>query len=243
MKWKLLLRRLSISAPRMTVRTHIPWPLLALRRIALVGLGGVLALFLYDAGREVGVFPRHLGRDPSADLRDEVKALSVERDRLRADNLSFESRVTIERAAQQQLASQVMQLERENMRLKEDLAFFESLLPAVNKSQGVIIRSARLQTDPDGRRLRYKLLVMQGGKPNADFKGSVQLVVNLQEGDKSVVASIPEKGTSDPALRLSFRYYQRVEGAWTVPSGAVVKAVEVRVLDGANVRAQQTVNL
>ena len=27
MRWKLLRRRLSISAPRMIVRSHLPWPL------------------------------------------------------------------------------------------------------------------------------------------------------------------------------------------------------------------------
>jgi hypothetical protein len=242
MRWKLFLRRLSISAPRMTVRTHRPWPLRALRSVLLIGAGGAMALALYDLGREYGPLPRRTTSAETQALQVALAAAQAERDQLRAESLSAESKVAIEHAAQQQLASQVMQLEKENARLKEDLAFFESL-PTMHKTQGVLIRSAKLTTDPAAQRLQYKLLVMQGGKPSAEFKGSVQLQITLQQGGRHAVVTVPEKGASDASFRLSFRHYQRIEGAWPIPAGAVVKSVDIRVVDSTAVRAQQSVNL
>ena len=59
----------------------------------------------------------------------------------------------IERAAHKQLAAQVKALEAENARLKEDLAFFDSLLPAGTGSEGISIR--RLEDRVDWRPIRF----------------------------------------------------------------------------------------
>ena len=53
MKWKLLWRRLSVAAPRMTIKTHRPWWLQALVWIVILGLSGALALWTYDLGRSI----------------------------------------------------------------------------------------------------------------------------------------------------------------------------------------------
>ena len=92
--------------------------------------------------------------------------------------------------------------------------------------------------------LRYRVLVMQGGGGTQQFAGNLQLRVNMVQGGKGVTINFPEGNSADQArYRLAFKYYQRVEGLLTIPEGAIVKSVAVRVLDRGQVRAQQSVDL
>jgi len=48
------------------------------------------------------------------------------------------------------------------------------------------------------------------------------------------VVSLPREGESAQAYNLVFKFYQRVEGTFVVAPGAVVKKVQVRVLENGN---------
>ena len=165
----------------------------------------------------------------------------ADRDREAAAAANWESRLKVEQSAQEQVRVQVKLLEGENARLKGDLAFFESLLPMPANAKGVVIRSFRLQADGEPNALRYRLLVQQSGRPERDFVGAVTLMVNLQEDGHPWMLQLP-----DPAMPgagpapLSFRHYQRLEGNFSVPPGATVRSVLVRIHSEGETRAQQT---
>ena len=54
----------------------------------------------------------------------------------------------------------------------------------------------------------------------------------------------PDPKAGDSAkLKLSFKHYQRLEGLIPLPDGATVKAVQAKVVDRGQVRAQQSINL
>ena len=196
-------------------------------------------------------------------VRAEAKQATAERDQKAALAVRFENQLRIDSAAHQQMRAQLKALENENARLKEDLSFFESLLPMPAHQKGVVIRSFRLQAlneseeaardsargfGPANRNsasetqaLRYRLLVQQSGRPERDFVGAVSLTVSLQRDGRPWVLQLP-----DPTLPqagpapLSFRHYQRVEGTFELPEGAVVRSVQVKIHSGGEVRAQQT---
>ena len=52
MRWKLWRRRLTISAPRMAIRSAIPWPLRWLLGAVVLGLSAAVALWTFEKGRE-----------------------------------------------------------------------------------------------------------------------------------------------------------------------------------------------
>jgi hypothetical protein len=83
------------------------------------------------------------------------------------------------------------------------------------------------------------MLLMQSGKAPAEFKGRYELqLTGTLEGK-------PWTWTPDPAGRaISVKQYARVEGTVDHPQPAVVKTVQVKVLDSAGgVRATQTVKM
>jgi hypothetical protein len=136
-------------------------------------------------------------------------------------------------------------LTEENAGLKEDLAFFQTLMPSGGKEGGVAVNRFLVQNDALPGEYRYRLLLTQTGQRNKDYQGSLQFVVNLQQEDKKVVMLLPVEGDkSDKAFKLNFRFYQKVEGTFRVAAGAVVKSMQVRVFEsGSNEpRLTQTVN-
>ena len=52
MRWKLIRRRLSVSAPRMIVRSHLPWPIRWAVAALVFGFSAALALWAFDFGKQ-----------------------------------------------------------------------------------------------------------------------------------------------------------------------------------------------
>lgn len=236
MRWKLLRRRLSISAPRMSVRSHLPWPLRWVALALAFGFSAALALWAFEVGKDIAGLDR-VGKSELKEMRAELEQLRVERDKAQAIANVAESLVKTERTAQERLASQLRSLEAENLSLKGDLGFFERLLPAGGKGE-VVVRGLQAEVVSDGQ-LRYQLLVMQPGRSAADFKGRYEFTLRGQMDGRPW--SQAEGGGARP---LQFKQYQRVGGVVEFPPLAVVQSIQVRVLDAqGGVRARQDVSL
>ncbi|NUP99369.1 MAG: Gfo/Idh/MocA family oxidoreductase [Armatimonadetes bacterium] len=127
--------------------------------------------------------------------------------------------------------------------LAEDLAFFENLVPAGDKLE---IHRFKVERDALPGEYRYRLLLLQGGRRERPFQGSLQLLVSVQEGGRDAMITLPAAGDSPGiAYRLSFKHFFRVEGNFRVPAAAKVRSVQARVLEsGSNqARATQQVDL
>ena len=231
MRWKLLRRRLSISAPRMIVRSHAPWPLRWAVFAVAAGFSAAIALWAFEKGKDIAGLDR--GAGVLVSRSDELEELRAERDKAQGIANTAESLLKTERTTQERLASQVKQLEAEIASLKGDLGFFERLLPAAGKG-GLVVRGLQADVVSAGQ-LRYQLLVMQPGKSPAEFKGRYELTLRGQMEGRSWSQVLPTD-----ARALQFRQYQRVEGVLQFPAPAVVQGVQVRVVDAlGGVRATQ----
>ncbi len=239
-----LRRRFGISAPKMTVRTHVAWYWRWLGMVLLASLSLALALWVYDAGRRFAGFDRSEIEQEVKTLRESSARLDAEAEQLRAVANASESRLKIEQSAQTQLALQVKTLEEENRRLKEDLAFFENLGPATNK---LSINRFTVQKDVLPGEYRYRLLVLLGGAArDRQFQGSLQLVVNVQSQGRNGMIVLPDRSQAENNdFRLNFKYFQRIEGTFRVPDQSKIRSVQVRVMEqGSNhVSAEQSVDL
>jgi hypothetical protein len=238
------MRKLSVSAPSVTVRSRMPWPLRAVLGFVVLAAAAAAGVAIYEYGRNfAGPDRKELLADIDR-LHSSLREVTSDRDRYAALATAHEAQLKVERAAQEQLAGQVATLESESNRLKEDLAFFESLLPAGTGTKGVVIRSFRVQAEGEPNQMRYRLLVQQSGKPERDFVGTVQLQVSFSQDARDFVLSVPPPEVPpDQLLHLSFRHYQRIEGSFELPPGAVARSVLVKILAGGQTQTQQSFNL
>jgi cell division protein FtsL len=242
MKWKLLLRKLTLGAPTVSVRPALPLPLRRLLLFLVLVLAAAVGVAIYEYSRSFGGPDRRTLEAEIERLRSQLRESEAEHSRLTATVTALEAQISVERAAQEQLARQAAELNAEASRLREDLSFFESLLPARANASGIQIRSFRMQQDGSPEAMRYRLLVQQAGRPERDFVGAVQMQVNFVRDGRNQSMHVPDPAVPESrrALELSFRHYQRVEGTLTLPEGATARSVVVRVVAAGQTHAQQT---
>jgi len=242
MKRTLWFRRLSISAPKMMIRSQLPWPWRLVFWVLVIGLGGAIALWAYDLGRSFAGFGPNVNAQVEL-LDHRVKQITIERDKLAGQVSAAESELNIEHAGQKPLRDQVKTLETENIKLKEDLSFFERLLPANTGNKGIGIQRLVLESVAPNQ-VRYRMLVMQGGSGKQDFTGELQLLVSvLQDGKTAIITFPKDKSADGDKYQISFKHYQRLEGVLTLPEGTTVKSIQARVLEKGQARAQQSASL
>lgn len=243
-RWR---RRFGINAPKLAIRTHVAWYWRAMIAVLILSLSLVLAAWIYDTGRLFAGFDSKDTAREIHSLRTKIAELEAELGSLRRVAGSGESRLQIEQAAQQQMAAQVKALEAENAGIKQDLAFFEGLIPDSESGGETGVKINRLRIEPESivGRYRYRmLLVHNGGRTAKEFRATLQLLVKVQQGGKDVMIPIPSE--SDPDIQrflFEIRHFQRAEGVFVVPAGAAVKSVEARLLQDGVVRARQSVTL
>lgn len=247
LKLKRLRQRFGISAPRVAVRTHVPWYWRVLVVVLVLSISLASAAWIYDAGRRFAGFDSNESTKEIQSLRNYVMELDTELTKLRGLAGSGESRLQIEQAALRQLSSQVKSLELENAALKQDLAFFEELMPSVELGGEPGLRISQLRIEPGSKsgEFRYRLLVVNnGGRLAKEVRGSLQLMVEVRQAGKDAMIAIPSEGERN-STRFGFeiKHFHRLEGVFSVAEGATVKRVEARLLQDGTVRAKQSVSL
>lgn len=235
MRWKLLRRRLSVSAPKVIVRSHMPWPLRWAVVAIAFGFSAALALWAFEFGKEIAGLDRGAKAELMA-LRAELTALKAEREQTLTVANTADSLLKAERVAQDRLAKQLSAMESENLSLKADLGFFERLVPAT--SEEISVRGLQAQLQEPGQ-LRFQILVMQSGKAAAEFNGRYELQLSGTLDGKPWVHGQP--GGAQP---VKVQYRARIEGLVQYPPQAVVKAAQVKLFDQqGRVRSTQSVKL
>ncbi|MFN0186664.1 MAG: DUF6776 family protein [Aquabacterium sp.] len=236
MRWKLLRRRFSASAPRMIVRSHLPWPLRWVVIALVFGFSASVALWAFELGKDIAGLDRD-AKEELAQLRQQAAVLKSEHEKALAVAHTAESLLKTERAAQERLAQQLRETEAANLTLKEDLGFFERLMPSPT-GEGLAVRALHAQAQGPGQ-LRYQMLLMQSGKATSEFSGRYELTLGgTLDGRPWTLA--PASGAQPVQMKL----HARLEGMIDHPPSAVVKTLQVRITDRSGaVRATHQVRL
>ena len=247
-RWTKLRRRFGIAAPRVEIHTRVPWYWRWVGLSVLLGISAASAAWIYDAGRQFAGFDRSEVQDELTSVKRELDSARAELERLRALANAADSRLSIERTAQQKLGQQIRALEQDNAKVRSELATLESMLSSDARTASALsIYSFKVEPDVLPGEYRYRLLlVTPTARRDRDFKGRLELVVSLQEGGHNVMMSFPEQADAGAAaVRLAFKYFRRLEGTFRVNPKAKVESVQVRVYEtgSSQPRATQAVAL
>lgn len=178
-------------------------------------------------------------------LETENEEIRAKAARLQAQVDAAESRIQVEKTTAGQLATQARGAETENARLKSDVLYLESLLPSMGGSEPIQIRGLQVMPDMVPNQMRWRAMLVVGGRKAREFSGHLQLVVRYEADRKVVSLVVPKErsGAAAAGMEVSFERYRRVEGQFGLPAGAVLKSVQLRVLKGSSVQAQQSLSL
>ena len=136
MRLRLLLRRLTISAPHMSVRSSMPWPVRWAVAAIVLGFCAAISLWAFEFGKDIAGLD-HGTKQELIKLRAEMDGMHAElekaqeeRDKAQSIADTVGTLVTAGKASEYKLIEQVKQLQAENQGLRNDLGFFEKLIPS-----------------------------------------------------------------------------------------------------------------
>ncbi len=242
MRLRLLMRRLTISAPRMAVRSALPWPFRWAVLAIVAGFCAAIAMWAFEFGKDIAGLDRGTKeqlqqvRQAYRSLQDQLVVVQGERDQARSVANSADTLLIAEKVAQEKLAELNRQLETDKQRLKDDLGFFERLIPS-SGTAGPSIRSLQAELQASSE-LKWQVLVIQAIKNPTEFSGRLEISFSGLENGKPWTAGLPGGAQS-----LVVKQYGRFEGVFQVPKGVVIKGVSAKVLEGQSVRAVQAIKL
>ena len=226
----------------MAVRSALPWPFRWAVVAIVLGFCAAIGLWAFEFGKDIaGLDGGHTEevvvlRGELAELRQQTAKLKEERDKALSVANTSSTLLTAEKTAQERLSAQNKLLEAENRSLRDDLGFFEKLIPT-GGSESLAIRGLQAELQ-DGRQLKWQVLVIQPVKNAPEFNGKLELSFTGMQAGKPWSAPLPTG-----AQVLKFRQYGRVEGVFELPPQTVVKGISAKVLDGSVTKAVQSIKL
>ena len=227
-----------MTAPRVSIRTHIAWYWYAGALLALMLAVATAAWWLAKRG-EISLIESEVEQ-----LRGQVQTQEAEIIRLRLLTGTEQSAVQVERTAQQQLMARLKGLEKENASLKEDMALFERLVPADVAESTLRIERLTMQAEDEAGKYRYRLLMrFQPGRQERELRGRLQLTLTVVAGGREAQMNFPGPKDVQADYVIEVRNFLRKEGLISLPPGTRVKRIEARVMQGGNVRATAQANL
>jgi hypothetical protein len=219
----------------MAVRSAMPWPLRWAGVAIVLGFCAAISLWAFEFGKSIAGLDTG-AKEELLQLRNDVAKLRAERDKAQSVFNTSASLLTAEKSAQERLTLQIKALEVENRALRDDLGFFQKLIPT-SGAEGVAIRA--LQAEVLGStQLKWQILVIQPMKNPPEFQGKLVMSISGTLNGKPWMMDLP--GGPQP---LQFRQYRRVEGMVDLPPQAVVQNVSAKLVEGTAIRAVQNIKL
>ena len=242
MRLRLLLRRFTITAPRMSVRSGWSWPFRCVLSAIVLGFCAAIGLWAFEFGKGIAGLDKGNNEEfkhaliQIREMRAEMLTLTVARDKAQSVANTIETLQTTEKVAQDGLATQIKKLETENQSLRDDLGFFEKLIPTTGVA-GVAIRSLQAEVR-NGHEINWQVLVIQSQKNPPEFNGRLELSFTGVLNGRAWTAALP---SGAQAFKLT--QYGRIEGVYVIPTQVVVKGVTAKILDGSLMKAVQSITL
>lgn len=209
-----LKRRFGITAPQVAVHTALPWYWRVAWLLLVLAIGYVAAYWQFVA-RHVFAMDR-----VAVQKLEDAQTLQVKVVRL-------ESQLQVATAAQSNLAKEMAAMQDENMRVKEDVAFYKSILNEVGTTGVPKIHSVKLSKGVRAGEYQYQILLVQSGRHDKVVQGGLQLVLSGMQDGKPVMQHVEPVG-QQKGIKVNFKYYQRIEGSFNVPPQTTPQTLQVQ---------------
>jgi hypothetical protein len=232
MRWKLLRRRLSVSAPRMIVRSHLPWPCAGRWWRRARASPAALALWAFEFGKEIAGLDRD-AKEELATCGSRSSQLREERDQARPSPTPPTSLLKAERTRRTVWRSRCARLGSGQARAAVRPRVLRALLPTGDRGAAGPRPAGRAAAPGQ---LRYQMLLMQNGKAAWSSRGATSSTVRPLDG-KPWTRRPP--GGPQP---FRFKQYKARRSGRPPACRAVIKTVQARITrqPGRHARHQTT---
>lgn len=168
-------------------------------------------------------------------LQVQLTTVTTELQQLQLQNQTLNTQLSLDQATQQALEKNLGEKQNEIGSLRDQLAFYEHLLPLSDKGT-VHIRALDLDRQSDDV-LHYKLLLQRPAGLDR-FNGHMQFMAQGQQNGESVNIVLNTAG-ADPAdtTVIEFDQFLRTTGLLDVPPALKIDTVTLHIYQGKQLRA------
>lgn len=214
-------RHFNKPSKRVAIKSHRAWYWQAIAALILIALGYLLAYWQLTVAE--GLHPPVVARPVLSDRELLGKVVFAER------------QLQVQKAAQENLARELAVVQEESIKLKENVAFYQSILEESAGSDRVRLNRVQIDKTEQTGRYRYLVVLSQQGSHSKPVAGNLQFKLLGVDGEGKP-SSVPLKLAPDNAAQaaVKFRYYQRLEGGFALPEGLTAEAVEVSFLENGS---------
>jgi len=216
------------SAP-LVITHHRPW-----HRPALV-VGGIVLLAvvswsMYEYGQSRAGLDFSALEEENALLKQANRKLQHDNKMLGEERAVLQRDMQIEKQGYSGIRDSLMELQTEVLELKEEVAFYRSIVSPNQSSKGLRIQSFRVKKIARERGYHYKLVLTQVMKNNRVTSGHIVMAVEGVQGNTptSLFLDTISPG-SKQQLPFRFKYFQNFEGDLVLPKGFVASRIRVTV--------------
>lgn len=169
--------------------------------------------------------------DSSKQLREQKRQL----DQLRQEVATLKRSDQISRNANAELQATLTEREEEVSGLRADVDFYERLVGATGKRQGLRVHAASFEPESGGT-WHYTVTLTQNLNRGAISKGTMRFAVEGVRGGKLSSVKWDEllNKSGAPGKPFSFRYFQQLEDSVMLPPGFTPQRVRVSLLGNGN---------
>lgn len=214
---------------KQVIRQHRPVRDLAIVTIGVVAIG-ISAYALYsNAGNWAQV--------ELATLQSERDELMTTVGTLRENNIALRERVAILERSQQvegkaydDVDQHLRSLQDEVLALKEEIAFYRGIV-SDGKEKGLKIQTFVVDKEMSPGAYRFQLVLTQQLKRVKMISGTVKLkVLDEVNGRPTSLLLSDANGKQGNALNFEFKFFQRIEGRFTLPDGFKPDRLQIQVV-------------
>lgn len=137
----------------------------------------------------------------------------------------------VEKLANQRALTSLKQMEAEHYQVKKQLAFYEKVMAPEKQADGIVIDSVSVSATESLNHYRFQVVLVQQEKKKRYAKGYVQLALLGSANDKPARVELGDiSALTEQDMAFNFRYFQIVEGEFTLPANFVPEQMELAVI-------------
>lgn len=144
---------------------------------------------------------------------------------------TLEVELELERMANLKAQKLVKSLESKHFDIKKQLAFYEKIMAPEKQADGVIVDRLDIFPTESAKHYRFQVTLVQQQVKKRYSKGSVELYLIGSQNDKPAKLPLESLANIDKkALSFSFKYFQVIEGEFTLPEDFIPEQIQVSTI-------------
>jgi hypothetical protein len=198
------------------VRQHKPWKLW----VGLLALVACLAL-VFIAGETYQDYELHRVLLERETLLSRIAELESRNHKLVQTNAHLEGGSKIEREAYQLANQELIKLQQDLLKQKEELVFYRGIVAPSDRALGVNLQSFEVRRKNSQNQFSFKLILTKSGKSTKKVSGNTAILIRGESEGKVSELKLTDLTleNSSKGTKFAFRYFQVFEGDIALPDG------------------------